>query len=448
MAGIEELLTGRKLADRYRIEEVIGRGGMGAVYRALDERLGREVALKVITLTVEDREERRRLRARFHREARAAARIDHPNVATVYDFATDPELKLDFLVMELLRGEDLAAHLEREGRPPLPLALRILRDAGQGLAAGHRLGMVHRDVKPGNIFLAESATEQGLRVAILDFGIAKLTTDEDTLSQLTQDGRTPLSPAYASPEQLRNEKQLTPASDVFSLGVIGFELLTGSRLFDAHDLARGSTPIPPPKIQVLNPDVPAEVDEVLRRALAHEPQDRFPDAGAFVQALAPRPEDATEAIPAAVPAAALSLGASHPHLPPKPEDATEAMLTADAPASVANTGLAGVSRARAMIPVLALVLLVLSALGAAALLGRNGEPEGALNPVPAMAEEQSVPAAAEEPEPTRESTAASSSSSPPPAAAPARTPQGGAKNVKAPKERGQGKAKGRGKGKG
>jgi tRNA A-37 threonylcarbamoyl transferase component Bud32 len=288
MAGLESLLQGRELAGRYRIEEVIGRGGMGAVYRALDARLGRPVAVKVITAsTGNDPAVRERLRARFRHEAASAASLPHhPNVVPVYDFGTDEALGLDFLVMELLRGEDLATRLQRSGPPPLAAALRILQHAARGVAVGHRSGLIHRDVKPGNIFLVRQGADEEVRV--LDFGIAKAMTDEDTQTSLTQDGRAPLSPTYASPEQLRGEPRLTPASDVFSLGAIGFQLLAGSRPFTDADRNRmgAGMEVPPPSLRSRNPELPDDVERVIRRALAASPADRFPHAGALADALA------------------------------------------------------------------------------------------------------------------------------------------------------------------
>ena len=245
--SIEGLLAGRVLGDRYLIEEVIGRGGMGAVYRATDERLEREVAVKVITIAGVDAATREHVRARFHREARAAAALPHhPNVVPVYDFGTDDTLRLDFLVMELLRGEDLATHMIRLGPPPLPTGIWVLLQAARGVAVGHRAGLIHRDVKPGNVFLARSRHDDDVQIRILDFGIAKLVQEEETASQLTQDGRIPLSPAYASPEQLRSLRQITPASDVFSLGAIGFQLFTGERPFTDQDRNRMAIGIPVP----------------------------------------------------------------------------------------------------------------------------------------------------------------------------------------------------------
>ena len=290
MAGIEALLAGRVLADRYRIEEVIGRGGMGAVYRATDERLGRPVAVKVITAASgSDPDARERIRARFRHEAASAARLPHhPNVFPVYDYGTDPTLGLDFIVMELLRGEDLASLLQRSGPPPLGKALAIVQQAARGVNVGHRMGLVHRDVKPGNIFLVED-DERGevQQVRILDFGIAKAIAEEDTQTVLTHDGRAPLSPAFASPEQLRGEPRLTPASDVFSLGAVAFQLLTGEKPFTEADRNRISIgmDVPLPSLRARNSAVPVEVEEIVRRALAFDPAQRFANAGAMAEAL-------------------------------------------------------------------------------------------------------------------------------------------------------------------
>ena len=290
MAGLESLLKGRELAGRYRIEEVIGRGGMGAVYRGTDQRLGRPVAVKVITASAgNDPEVRDRLRARFRHEAASAARLPHhPNVVPVYDYGTDEELGLDYIVMELLRGEDLASRLQRGGVPPMGEALRILGHAARGVAVGHRAGLIHRDVKPGNVFLVEQPDGDRMQVRVLDFGIAKAMAEEDTASAgLTHDGRAPLSPAYASPEQLRGEARLTPASDVFSLGALGFQLLTGTRPFTDADRNRmgAGMDVPVPDLRARNPQVPDEVEQVIRRALAPNPEERFPDATALADAL-------------------------------------------------------------------------------------------------------------------------------------------------------------------
>ncbi|MBW3629478.1 MAG: serine/threonine protein kinase, partial [Gemmatimonadetes bacterium] len=290
MYGIEGLLAGHTLVHRYRIDAVVGRGGMGAVYRAHDLRLGREVAVKVITVAAGDADGHRRLRARFLREARAAAGLHHPNVVQVFDYGDDPTLRLDFLVMELLRGEDLATRLNRKGPPAIATALDILHQAARGLAAGHRAGLVHRDIKPGNLFLEPGDRIGEVQVKVLDFGIADIAAlDEETVTHLTVAGRSPFSPAYASPEQLRAETRLTPATDVFSLGAVGFHLLTGRRAFRATDAAQmvvelsASLATELPRVKGLMPNARA----IVQRALSPDPGDRFRDAASMAAALEP-----------------------------------------------------------------------------------------------------------------------------------------------------------------
>jgi serine/threonine protein kinase len=314
MYGIESLLSGRSLGGRYRVGAVIGRGGMGAVYRAKDERLGRAVAVKVVAVPGASPDEQAQLRARFIREAQVAARLRHPNVVDVFDFGTDPELELDYLVMELLEGEDLAARLARSGAPPRRTALAILRQAAKGLAAGHRAGLVHRDVKPGNLFLEAGDHPEEPVVRVLDFGIAQVAADDNAYTKLTEYGRSPYSPAYASPEQLEGEPTLTPASDVFSLAAVGYHLLTGTRCFTASDAGRMEMEVASSVLALEERarGLPAPVRGALARALARRPADRFPDAAAFAGALAGNPG----------PAAPFSATAGWPPLPgstPRPD---------------------------------------------------------------------------------------------------------------------------------
>ena len=286
MSGILSLLLGRCLCDRYRVDSVLGTGGMGAVCRAFDVRLERHVAIKVVTAVAPDAEEAELLKARFLREATAAARLRHPNVVTVHDFGTDPGLGIDFLVMEMLAGEDLAARMRRAGGPlPVEETVEILREGGMGLAAGHRAGLVHRDVKPGNIYLV--AEPGGWEVKVLDFGIAQLRdATAGTPARLTRFAA-PHTPRYASPEQLAlGNAALTPATDVFSWALTGVEMLGGeypdglNATTDPKAAARCLK-----RLLARRPEIPLPLAAVLRRSLRLEPEGRYPDADAFLDAL-------------------------------------------------------------------------------------------------------------------------------------------------------------------
>ncbi|HEX2078155.1 MAG TPA: serine/threonine-protein kinase, partial [Longimicrobium sp.] len=209
--GFEGLMVGRTLAGRYEVVEALARGGMSVVFRGVDRTLGREVGVKVVSLAAASDQALGNFRERFRREAASAARIQHPNVVQIFDYGTDPELELDFIVMELLRGRDLKETLAA-GPLPREVALRVLAEAARGVAAGHRAGIVHRDVKPANVFLLGDGGIDGVK--ILDFGIAK-PLEDDPEHALTTIGSLPHSPAYASPEQLDPGVPVTAASDVY-----------------------------------------------------------------------------------------------------------------------------------------------------------------------------------------------------------------------------------------
>ncbi len=300
--GFEGLMVGRTLAGRYEVVDAIARGGMSVVYRGLDRTLGREVGVKVVSLAASSDTALANFRERFRREAASAARIQHPNVVQIFDYGTDPELELDFIVMELMRGRDLKEAL-RERALTHPEALRILADAARGVAAGHRAGIVHRDVKPANVFLVGDPGGEIDGVKILDFGIAK-PLEDDPEHALTTIGSLPHSPAYASPEQLDVTRPVTAASDVYQLGLIGYEMLAGQRPYDEQDRAavRGGedVPLPTPEAWL---SVPPHIREVIQRALRPRPGDRYPDAATFVEALTTaRADDATafHAMPAPI----------------------------------------------------------------------------------------------------------------------------------------------------
>lgn len=275
-------MVGRTLSGRYEVIDAIARGGMSVVYRGLDRTLGREVGVKVVSLAASSDTALANFRERFRREAASAARIQHPNVVQIFDYGTDPELELDFIVMELMRGRDLKEAL-RERKLTLAESLRILADAARGVAAGHRAGIVHRDVKPANVFLVGDGDIDGVK--ILDFGIAK-PLEDDPEHALTTIGSLPHSPAYASPEQLDVTRPVTAASDVYQLGLIGYEMLAGQRPYNEDERAavRGGedVPLPTPEAWL---DVPPHIREVVQRALRPRPADRYPDAATFVEAL-------------------------------------------------------------------------------------------------------------------------------------------------------------------
>ena len=282
MAGLAQFLVGHVLDDHYRLESVLGEGGFGVVFRAADLRSRREVAVKVLdaprgmnAVQVE------RLRHRFQREAEVAARLPlHPNLVPVLDYGATE--RLDYLVMELLLGESLRERLARQDDAvPLRTALRILRDAALGVAAGHETGLVHRDLKPANIFLEGDAASPTVR--ILDFGIAKLideAEDEETRTHLTLPGEWFGSEFYSPPEHLRRES-VSRASDVYSLGVVAFELLTRTRLFTSQDQERRrhGLPVPVPSLVARNAAIPRDVEWIVRKALEDDPAERFEAAG-------------------------------------------------------------------------------------------------------------------------------------------------------------------------
>jgi eukaryotic-like serine/threonine-protein kinase len=282
-------MTGQVLGH-YRVHESIGSGGMGEVYRAVDERLGREVALKVLkSAFAHDRD---RLR-RFEYEARAAAALNHPNIVAIYDIGVHDGAS--FIVSELLQGNTLR-RLLLDG----PLSLRHVADYGeqiaQGLAAAHEKQIVHRDLKPENIFI----TKDG-RAKILDFGIAKLIShdvaDPDSISGMTTQtkaGSILGTVAYMSPEQLR-AKPVDRRSDIFSFGAILYEMLSGKRAFTGETEVDTMTAVlkeDPPDIGVVRKRVPPGFEQIVRHCLEKEPENRFQSATDLAFALKTSSEDA------------------------------------------------------------------------------------------------------------------------------------------------------------
>jgi serine/threonine-protein kinase len=262
-----------KSVGRYVLVEEIGRGSMGTVYRATDPLIERTVAVKTVQLARLD-DGSLEPRMRFLREAKAAGRLTHPGIVAVYDVGELDDAA--FIVMEFVEGRSVKEVLEGGAEVPLAIAAEIVIQAAEALAAAHRSGEIHRDVKPGNLML----TRQG-RVKVTDFGIARI--DQ---SQRTRTGILVGSPGYMSPEQLSG-REVDGRTDVFSLGSMLYELVAGRGPFDA-DRAEGvlqlmtnivSRPHVPPSRA--NPRVPASVDRIVDRALAKDPAQRYPTADAL-----------------------------------------------------------------------------------------------------------------------------------------------------------------------
>ena len=277
---------------RYQILERVGRGGMGVLYRAFDPNLDREVAVKV--MLADFSEDTEQMRPRFYREAKSAAKLQHRNIVTVFEFAE--ENNQPHIVMEFLRGSPLSARMEE--KPPLTLddKLDVVTQLCSGLGYAHKEGIVHRDVKPANVFILQDGT-----VKLLDFGIAKLAS-----STLTRQGDVVGSAPYMSPEQIAGAQDLDGRSDVWSTGVLLYELLTGRKPFDGDGLTTviaGILREKPPSVEQFVPGLPQQLLDCVAKALEKDRDRRYQTAeelGRELQLIrrthqlnAPPPMDAT-----------------------------------------------------------------------------------------------------------------------------------------------------------
>jgi len=264
-----ESLVGATLDNKYRVEKVLGRGGMGTVYKATHTAIGQTVAIKVMHphLAAD-----RTAVKRFEREARAAARIRHPNAIFIYDFGETPA-GLVYFVMEYVPGKTLSEIIFEQGPLPISRALPIMRQVCGAIHSAHSKGIIHRDLKPDNIIIDRETGQEIVKV--LDFGIAKV-IDDSNITHLTKTGIAIGTPDYMSPEQIEG-LDLDPRSDIYSLGVILFRMLTGHLPFT------GPTPVavvvkhlnePPPRPRQLNPAISPEVEEVMLRVLAKKREER------------------------------------------------------------------------------------------------------------------------------------------------------------------------------
>ena len=298
------------LGSSYTLEGEIGRGGMGVVFNARDERLKRQVAVKVLPPELAFREE---IRLRFVREAETAARLSHPHIVPIHSVGESPD-GLVYFVMAYVDGESLGAKLKRRGRLPPDESRRIMQETADALGAAHAFGIIHRDVKPDNILLEGSRG----RVVVTDFGIAKALSSTTGGATLTATGVAIGTPHYMSPEQAAGDREIDGRSDIYSLGVVAYQMLAGELPFQAptvpgilmkHITERA------PLITDRRPEVPEDLAACVMRSLEKDPEDRWPTADALRRALearsatmykprrssAPSPSRGMRAPPAAAP---------------------------------------------------------------------------------------------------------------------------------------------------
>lgn len=271
-------LVERALTANYELDRELGRGGMGIVYRAKDRRLKRMVAIKVLPPELGFRGE---IKSRFLREAETAAQLSHPDIVPIY--SVDEREGLVFFVMACVDGDTLAKRLVEHGPLPVDDARRILREVADALAYAHARGVIHRDIKPDNILLGEDG-----RAMVTDFGIARA-IQEGADSRLTATGVAIGTPAYMSPEQAAGDREIDGRSDLYSLGIVAYQMLAGQLPFQASSTAamlmKHISERPAPLDQV-RPDVPPDLSAAIMMLLEKEPANRFPSAAAFEAVMA------------------------------------------------------------------------------------------------------------------------------------------------------------------
>jgi serine/threonine-protein kinase len=275
------MLLKEALGDSYTIEGEIGRGGMGVVYRARDERLQRRVAVKVLPPELAFSSE---IRQRFTREAQTAARLSHPHIVPIHDVGEGQGIV--YFVMGLIEGESLAARIRRRGRVPAEETRRIMRETADALSAAHALSVIHRDIKPDNILLEGTRG----RVVVTDFGIAKALSASSGAT-LTSAGMAIGTPSYMSPEQAAGERDIDGRSDLYSLGIVAYQMLAGELPFNAPTVAgilMKQITETAPLLHDRYPDVPEDLSLAVARCLEKDPENRWPSAEGLRRSLESR----------------------------------------------------------------------------------------------------------------------------------------------------------------
>jgi serine/threonine-protein kinase len=292
MHDADELgLVGQRLADRFLVERLIGKGGMGSVYEVVDES-GQRLAAKVISRGLAT--ENHPALVRFAREARASSAISSDHVARTLDAGTDDRLGLPYIVMELLHGTDLSSVMKREGALEPQLAVRLVLQAARGIAAAHARQIIHRDIKPANLFLQIDDATQSVTVKVCDFGVAKRTRGDESRRSaghlsLTRTGGMLGSPMYMAPEQARNAKHVDGRADIWSLAVVLWEALTGKRLWGQQtslgELIVSICTEPVRRVEDVSPWVPHDLARIVHKALERDLNQRTASMHAFIAAL-------------------------------------------------------------------------------------------------------------------------------------------------------------------
>jgi serine/threonine-protein kinase len=360
---VESGLSNALVGGKYRVTRLLGKGGMGTVYEARHELIGRRFALKFLHAELAVRAD---VMARFRREAQAAGALENENIAAVTDFGTAGD-GAPYIVMEYLPGEDLARLLARVGQLSAPRAVYAAIQACRGLAAAHASNIVHRDLKPENLFVVKRGDGTDL-IKILDFGIAKLHQEGDASSS-TDTGVTLGTPFYMPPEQARGQKDLDQRADIYAIGVILYEILSGQKPHrgDGYNaILYQILTQKPVRLETLRANLPDGLVEVVHKAMASEAADRYQTANELIDALAPFAGRALTPVDSVELEVPQSSATSATVLTP-PE--TKASVPSAPPRAQRSDGVRGISSGRAFM--VGLALCVVLAIGVIVLFGRG-----------------------------------------------------------------------------